>query len=224
MKKLINLILFGIKFQLALTVLFSASCLTMNPGQFYDKTARWEENQRRDTLDNFVHLKVMDLIGIEPGMKIGEAGAGDGYFTFHLSKRIGENGIIYANDIHKNSLKALKYYAKEFNVLSNIKTLIDKVDDPCFPKKNLDLIVIFGSFHDFEKRYEWLVNARKYLKIGGKLVILDGYYPNHGALTKEIVNDLGKKAGFRLLLYKDLSVTIKGRYRSNHLHIFTMDL
>ncbi|MFC2128805.1 class I SAM-dependent methyltransferase, partial [Bacteroidota bacterium] len=208
MNKLNNLFLFGLTNLFIWFISSSVFCQTNTSNNFYDKDERWAENLRRDTLDNLVHLKVMDLLGVTPEMKIGEAGAGDGYFTFHLSKRIGKGGIIYANDIHENSLKALKYYAKEFNVLNNITTIIGKVDDPCFPQKNLDLIVIYGSFHDFEKRYEWLINARKYLKPGGKLAIFDGYYPDHGGLTKKIVNNLGKKAGFRLLLYKNCSVTV----------------
>lgn len=42
--------------------------------------------------------KVMDVIGVEPGMVIGEAGAGNGYFTFKLRSRIGKDGAVYAND------------------------------------------------------------------------------------------------------------------------------
>lgn len=41
----------------------------------------------------------MDVIGVKAGMVIGEAGAGRGYFTFKLAKRVGDTGIIYANDI-----------------------------------------------------------------------------------------------------------------------------
>ena len=35
-------------------------------------------------------------------MIMSEAGAGNGYFTFWLSKRVGETGKIYANDIKKS--------------------------------------------------------------------------------------------------------------------------
>jgi len=41
--------------------------------------------------------KVMEAIGVKPGMVIGEAGAGEGYFTFKLSRRVGETGKVYAN-------------------------------------------------------------------------------------------------------------------------------
>jgi tRNA A58 N-methylase Trm61 len=41
-------------------------------------------------------------------MIIGEAGAGDGYLTFFLSRRVGASGRIYANDIDPGSLRRLE--------------------------------------------------------------------------------------------------------------------
>jgi predicted methyltransferase len=48
--------------------------------------------------------RVMDAVGIRPGMVIGEAGAGRGYFTFKLARRVGDTGRIYANDIDESAL------------------------------------------------------------------------------------------------------------------------
>jgi ubiquinone/menaquinone biosynthesis C-methylase UbiE len=42
--------------------------------------------------------KVMDVVGVKPGMTIGEVGAGSGYFTFKLAKRVGESGYVYAEE------------------------------------------------------------------------------------------------------------------------------
>ena len=52
------------------------------------------QSNRRDALVQ--PEKVMDVIGVKPGMVIGEAGAGRGYLTFKLSRRVGETGMIYA--------------------------------------------------------------------------------------------------------------------------------
>ena len=43
--------------------------------------------------------QVMDAVGVREGMRIGEAGAGDGYFTFPLAERVGDRGVVYANEI-----------------------------------------------------------------------------------------------------------------------------
>jgi len=43
---------------------------------------------------------IMDLIGVRPGLVIGEVGAGRGRVTVHLADRVGAKGRIYANDIN----------------------------------------------------------------------------------------------------------------------------
>jgi tRNA G46 methylase TrmB len=52
--------------------------------------------------------KVIDVVGVKPGMIIGEVGAGTGRFTVHLSVRVGETGRIYANDIYQPGLDHLR--------------------------------------------------------------------------------------------------------------------
>lgn len=44
-------------------------------------------------------------------MRVGEAGAGAGYFTFFLSALVGERGVVYANDNDAYMLAALEHYA-----------------------------------------------------------------------------------------------------------------
>ncbi len=65
-------------------------------------------------------VKIMDAVGIKAGMKTGEAGAGTGFFTIPLAKRVGSEGKVYANDISRSSLNRLKSgYESE-----GLKTLI----------------------------------------------------------------------------------------------------
>jgi len=116
--------------------------------------------------------KIMDSLGIGPGMIIGEAGAGTGYFTFHLSKRVGENGKVYANDIDKKALQKIEGRYKDEGV-RNIVTVTGTVDDPLFPAGKLDGVVIMMAFHDFEKPVEWMKNVLPALKPGAFLAIID---------------------------------------------------
>ena len=67
--------------------------------------------------------QIMDSIGVKPGMIIGEPGAGSGYFTFHLSKRVGEKGKVYANDISRSSLNEIEIRAKREGI-NNIVTVL----------------------------------------------------------------------------------------------------
>ena len=76
--------------------------------------------------------KVMDLVGVRPGMIIGEVGAGHGYFTFKLSQRVGESGKIYANDISRSALRYLRDRCDRERI-TNIETFIGEVEDPLAP-------------------------------------------------------------------------------------------
>ena len=87
--------------------------------------------------------KIMDAIGVEPKMRIGEAGAGTGYFTFPLAGRVGPEGIVYANDISTSSLDVIRTRA-DAEGLVNIEIVVGAVEDPLFPETDLDMVVMVG--------------------------------------------------------------------------------
>jgi ubiquinone/menaquinone biosynthesis C-methylase UbiE len=115
----------------------------------------------------------MDTVGIKPGMVIGEAGAGDGYFTFHLSKRVGDKGLIYANDIDEDELEELKERAEREGV-KNIKIIVGEEKDPLFPKdKSLDMVIMVLVFHHLDDHVTFFKNLIPSLKPGAPVVIVD---------------------------------------------------
>ena len=82
--------------------------------------------------------KVMDAASVQAGMVIGEVGAGHGYFTYHLSRRVGNQGKIYANDIVRRKLTYIDDECQKRNI-SNIETILGEVEDPLFPENKLDM-------------------------------------------------------------------------------------
>ena len=76
--------------------------------------------------------KIMDAIGLKPGMIIGEVGAGFGRFTVWLARRVGNKGVVYANDIDEGALEFLERRSKQGG-LDNIKIVLGQTHDPCFP-------------------------------------------------------------------------------------------
>jgi arsenite methyltransferase len=116
--------------------------------------------------------KILEVIELHDGMKAGEAGASYGYFTFKMSKRVGNKGIVYANDIDKNALAQIEERCQA-DKIANIKTVLGGVEDPLFPEKDLDMVVVFDCLFEFSEPAGWMRNTRKYLKPGGRLVIVD---------------------------------------------------
>ncbi|OGD18120.1 MAG: hypothetical protein A2W03_14710 [Candidatus Aminicenantes bacterium RBG_16_63_16] len=116
--------------------------------------------------------KVMDAVGIRPGMSVGEVGAGDGYFTFKLSRRIGPAGKIYANDIDRRALEGIERRAKREEI-ANIITVLGEVERPLFPEATMDLVIMIYVLHDLAKPVELLENIKPSLKEKAPLVILE---------------------------------------------------
>jgi ubiquinone/menaquinone biosynthesis C-methylase UbiE len=153
--------------------------------------------------------RAMDAVGVAPGMILGEAGAGDGYFTLPMARRVGPEGAVYANDISRRALNSLGSNAKR-EQLSNIHPVEGTVDDPRFPRQDLELVVVVHAFHDFSRPVDWLVNAKKYLRPGGAVAIIDvdpsqGQHDSH-FLTRERILGYAAGAGYdNVKLVDDIS-------------------
>lgn len=116
--------------------------------------------------------RVMDAVGLRPGMVVGEVGAGHGYFTFWLARRVGPEGKIYANDISRSALSAIRKRCQDEGI-SYVETILGEVEDPLFPARALDMVFIVNAFHDLAKPVELLNNLLPSLKPGATVVIMD---------------------------------------------------
>ncbi|MBN1221967.1 MAG: class I SAM-dependent methyltransferase [Candidatus Aminicenantes bacterium] len=138
--------------------------------------------------------KVMDVMGVQEGMIIGEVGAGRGYFTFKLARRVGNSGRVYANDISKSALQALRKRCRNEGV-SNIETIEGEVDNPLLPN-NLDMVFIVNAFHDFAAPVALLNNLSQSLKPNAPVVIMDrdptrlNYSSTHFMTKEEVLRKI----------------------------------
>jgi ubiquinone/menaquinone biosynthesis C-methylase UbiE len=147
--------------------------------------------------------QIMDSIGVKPGMIIGEAGAGRGYFTFPLAKRVGEKGIVYANDISISSLDEIKARSVREN-LKNIIPVIGEIADPLFPQKNHDMIIMVYVLHMLEKPKEFMENLKKYMTPETQLVIIErnssverSHYPSF--MSQKQVLEMIENSNYKLV-------------------------
>lgn len=166
-------------------------CLTIGaaPCAGQDRDA-WQQPER-----------VMDAIGVTAGMTVGEIGAGTGYFTLKLARKVGSHGKVYANDIRPQVLATIDNRC-ESESITNVETVLGTVDDPRFPEGTIDLAFMSYVFHMLEKPVELLEHLKPSLKRGALLVILDGKpeeirtgpYPDNARVV-----ELAAEAGYRLV-------------------------
>ena len=115
---------------------------------------------------------IMDSLGIRAGMTIGEVGAGNGYFTVKLARRVGETGVIYANDIKRNFIRDMNQRS-ENEGLNNIRAILGKEDHPLFPDSTLDMVIMVYVFHDLTQPVPLMKNIKPALKHGAMVCIVD---------------------------------------------------
>jgi len=68
--------------------------------------ADWLDRPEREREEN--PEGALNAIGITPGMTVAEIGAGTGYMSLRMAKRVGPTGKVYANDIQPEMLKLLR--------------------------------------------------------------------------------------------------------------------
>ena len=171
--------------------------------------ADWLERSEREIEE--MPETALDKIGIREGMTVADVGAGIGYFTVRLSKRVGDTGKVYAVDVQPEMLTMLKQRAAKAN-LKNIVPVLGSESDPKLPPAAMDLILLVDVYHEFSQPQKMLQRMREALKNDGRLVLLeyrkeDPHIPiraEHKMSVEEAKTEL-EAEGFRLeKVLKDL--------------------
>jgi SAM-dependent methyltransferase len=139
---------------------------------FASAQSGYEIYGERSTNERQPPEKVMDAVGVRPGMFIGEVGAGRGRYTVHLARRVGESGKIFANDINSRSLDYLRERCRR-DGLGNVETILGEIDDPLFPDNSLDMVIMVLAYHHLADPTALFRNLVPSLKPGATVVVLD---------------------------------------------------
>lgn len=152
----------------------------------------------RDRAKNLQVERVMDLLGIKPGVVVADIGAGSGWFTVRAARRTGSAGKVYAVDINPDFLQHIRARAHK-DGLQNIETILDKEDDPRLPAHSVDSVLLLKTYHEIAKPIPFLLNLRKALRPGARLGIIDrnGKGDDHG-IDAAVVIEEAAKAGLQL--------------------------
>jgi SAM-dependent methyltransferase len=132
--------------------------------------ADWLQRGEREMEEN--PEGALDAVGIKPGMTVADVGAGVGYITLRMAKRVGPSGKVYANDIQPEMLTELQNNAARAK-FSNIRTVLGTGTDARLPAGQMDLILLVDVYHEFSQPPKMLQSLREALKPDGRLVLLE---------------------------------------------------
>src|ERR1043165_9020906 len=149
--------------------------------------------------------QIMDAMGIADASVVADIGAGSGWFTLRLARRVGPQGLVYAEDVQKEMITAIsrRVGREGFN---NVRPWLGSNNDPRLPAGSIDAILVVDAYHEIEDRVTMLTNLAKSLKPQGRLGIVDfrldgtgtGPAPEERVSPDVVVND-AKKAGLQLI-------------------------
>lgn len=133
-------------------------------------------------------VEVLDFLGLEAGMTVLDLYAAGGYYTFILSKAVGNDGVVYA----QNTPRGLRFVEDRQDIsqgealnakieqgkLSNVTQIIRPLQEIGLAENSLDMAIVAQTLHDYynpnpKRALEMLLQIKALLKPGGTLGITD---------------------------------------------------
>ena len=123
----------------------------------------------------------MDALKIGEGDNVADMGAGGGWFTARLARRVWPTGLVYAQDVQPIMLEAIGRVVQREG-LNNVRMVLGTPTDAKLPS-NLDAVLIVDAYHEMDERPEVILallrNIAVSLKPQGRLGIVD-FLPGAG--------------------------------------------
>jgi SAM-dependent methyltransferase len=130
----------------------------------------WLERPEREQEEN--PDGALDALNLKPGMSVADVGAGTGYMSLKLAKRVGPSGKVYAEDVQPEMLQKVRANAAKSKA-TNVVTVQGSFTDPMLPKGQMDLVLLVDVYHEFSEPQKMLRGIRESLKPDGRLVLLE---------------------------------------------------
>lgn len=159
---------------------------------------------------------VVAALGLEPGARVADLGAGEGYFVAHLAEAVPE-GIVYAVEVDADLVRGLE---ERFPAATtNVRSVLGQLDDPQLPDAAIDVVLIVNTYHHIEDRPAYFRRLQRDLRAGGRVAVIEPNRDLRGVLSlaleeghtssaRELEHEMGE-AGYRVVeRYEFLPVQI----------------
>jgi len=130
--------------------------------------------------------KLVEVLGVKPGMTIADIGSGGGAMTVVLGHWIGP-GRVYATDITEHALRETREYAKKEG-LTNVTVIEGAAAATNLPDECCDAVFLRHVYHHVTEIAAFNKSLHASLKPGGRLAIIDfeARRPNPAQIPKGV--------------------------------------
>ncbi|HTR51015.1 MAG TPA: class I SAM-dependent methyltransferase [Kofleriaceae bacterium] len=133
--------------------------------------------------------QVVTAMGIGPGSRVADIGAGSGLLTVHLARAVAPDGRVVATDIDQGVLDLLGKRMTAMGFGQVVQPKLVSADAPGLEDHAYDAILLAEVDHYFQDPVAWLKAATAALKPGGRIVISNRIY--HRAQSMEAARKAG---------------------------------
>jgi ubiquinone/menaquinone biosynthesis C-methylase UbiE len=130
---------------------------------------------------------------LQEGMRVADFGAGSGFLTKILSRRVGHTGHVYAIEIQKELVKKLESEIKEWG-LSNISVIwgdIETLGGSKIADHTIDAVIIAHVMFQTEDMLGSIDEAKRILKPNGQVLCIDRHM-----ISQKKIEQLFTQRGF----------------------------
>jgi SAM-dependent methyltransferase len=131
----------------------------------------WRDEKSRDQAGEAE--RVMNLLGVRPGLAVADIGAGSGYYTVRLARRVGPTGHVFAEDVVPEYLERLARRVANEGLAGSVTVVRGDPHDPRLPPGSIDLALLVHMYHEVQQPYGLLWNLRPALRPGAHVVVID---------------------------------------------------
>jgi ubiquinone/menaquinone biosynthesis C-methylase UbiE len=132
--------------------------------------ADWLERPTREEEERTQLL--VETLPVTAGQTVADIGAGTGYFSRRLAKKVGPKGQILAVDIQQEMLDLLTNQMAALNI-TNVKPVLGTITNPNLPAGSVDLVLMVDVYHEFSHPFEMMDAICKSLKPEGQVVFVE---------------------------------------------------
>jgi ubiquinone/menaquinone biosynthesis C-methylase UbiE len=134
------------------------------------EAADWLERSERNAEEHTEQL--VEHLKLAPGAVVADIGAGTGYYSRRLAKRVLPGGRVLAVDVQPEMLVLLTNKAAALG-LTNVVPILGSVTNPNLPALSVDLVLLVDVYHEFDFPWEMMQAICQSLKPDGRVVFVE---------------------------------------------------
>jgi len=115
---------------------------------------------------------MLDALGLRPGMRVADVGAGVGFHTVRLARRVAPGGQVWATDIQREMVELLRANV-EAEGLKNVTPVLTRPEETGLPDGQVDLVLMVDVFHELAEPEQMLAALRRALAPGGRVALVE---------------------------------------------------